>query len=95
MCIWCLQICEVILSISNGTGAGSHKVSAKLNTDGNREFKINNVKRALKDVKVQLPSRLLHQLSSSSKGSWTACLAGNTNLQGFQANLPVHACMRN
>lgn len=48
-----MQMCEVILCISNGTKTGCHKISAKLTQEGNREFKIDNAKRALKEVKVK------------------------------------------
>ena len=47
------QMCEVVLSISDGSKTGRHKISAKLTQEGNREYKIDNGKRALKEVKVR------------------------------------------
>ncbi len=47
-----LQICEVVLRLSNNLNSQKHQIGAKLTQEGNREFRIDNVKRTLKDVKV-------------------------------------------
>ncbi len=48
-----LQMCEVILLISNGAKLiRHHAIAAKLTQDGNREFKLDDVKKPLKDIKV-------------------------------------------
>ncbi|KAK9851658.1 hypothetical protein WJX84_002372 [Apatococcus fuscideae] len=51
-CIDSDEICEVVLRLSNNLNSQKHQIGAKLTQEGNREFRIDNVKRTLKDVKM-------------------------------------------